>query len=78
MNIACIILVEVMHIRTTINLEKDELSLLLHTTHLKNKSKAIRIAVDEFLRKEKLKKIDALRGTLHFDEKVLEERHRAR
>ena len=48
--------------RTTINLEKEELNRLLIATHLKNKSKAVRIAIGEFLRKERLKKIDLLRG----------------
>ena len=64
--------------RTTINLEKKELSHLLNVTHLKNKSKAVRIAIEEFLRKERLKKIDLLRGNLSFDEKILEVRHYAR
>lgn len=64
--------------RTTINIEKDELADLLTATHLKNKSKAVRIAIEEFLRKEKLKKIDFLRGNFSFDEKILEARHHAR
>ncbi len=63
--------------RTTINLEKEELAHLLTATHLKNKSKAVRIAIEEFLRKERLKKIDLLRGHFSFDEKILEARHYA-
>ena len=61
--------------RTTINLEKEELTHLLTATHLKNKSKAVRIAIEEFLRKERLKKIDFLRGNLSFDKNILEARH---
>ncbi|MBI4706959.1 MAG: hypothetical protein HY761_03425 [Candidatus Omnitrophica bacterium] len=64
--------------RTTINLEKEELTHLLTTTHLKNKSKAVSIAIEEFLRRERLKKIDLLRGNFSFDEKILEARHYAR
>ncbi|HAH20004.1 MAG: hypothetical protein A2Y00_01255 [Omnitrophica WOR_2 bacterium GWF2_43_52] len=61
--------------RMTINIEKDKLAHLLNITHLKNKSEAVRITIDEYLRKEKLKKIDSLRGKLFFDKKVLEGRH---
>ena len=57
--------------RTTINLEKRELTQLLAATHLKNKSKAVRIAIEEFIRKERLKKIDLLRGNLSFDKAIL-------
>ena len=61
--------------RTTINLEKGELTQLLTATHLKNKSKAVRIAIEEFLRKERLKKIDLLRGNFSFDKTILKSRH---
>lgn len=64
--------------RTTINLEKEELNCLLAATHLKNKSKAVRIAIEEFLRKERLKKIDLLRGDFSFDKSVLNARHNER
>ena len=64
--------------RTTINLEKEELTQLLTATHLKNKSKAVRIAIEEFLRKERLKKIDLLRGRLSFDTTIMKARHDAR
>ena len=64
--------------RTTINLEKEELARLLSATHLKNKSKAVRIAIGEFLRKERLKKIDLSRGNFSFDMTVLNARHNVR
>lgn len=64
--------------RTTINIEEEKLSRLLQATHQKNKSKAVRLAVEEYLRKEKLKKIELLRGGLSFDKKMLEGRHHAR
>ena len=64
--------------RMTVNIEKGKLAHLLNITRLKNKSEAVRIAIDEYLRKEKLKKIDSLRGKLSFDKKVLEERHNVR
>lgn len=74
----CIIDAEVMEMRTTINIEKEELALLLNATHLKNKSKAVRVAIEEFLRRERLRKIDLSRGDFSFDETVLEARHHAR
>lgn len=64
--------------RTTINLEKEELAHLLAATNLKNKSKAVRIAIEEFLRKERLKKIDSLRGDFSFNKAIIEARHNAR
>lgn len=64
--------------RTTINIEEEKLSSLLNATHLKNKSKAVRLAVEEFLRKEKLKKIELMREGLSFDKKILEGRRHAR
>ena len=64
--------------RTTINIEEEKLSCLLNATHLKNKSKAVRLAVEEFLRKEKLKKIELMREGLSFDKKILEGRRHAR
>lgn len=64
--------------RTTINIEEEQLSCLLSATHLKNKSKAVRLAVEEFLRKEKLKKIELMRDSLSFDKKILEGRHHGR
>ena len=63
---------------TTINIEKDKLSHLLDVTHLNNKRKAVRIVIEEFLRKEKLEKIDSLRGKVFFDKKTVEYRHHAR
>lgn len=45
---------------------------------LKNKSKAVRVAIEEFLRRERLRKIDLSRGDFSFDETVLEARHHAR
>lgn len=64
--------------RTTINLGKEELADLLNATHLRNKSKAVRMAIEEFLRRERLRKIDLLRGDFSFDMAALEERHHAR
>lgn len=73
-----IIVLEVMEMRTTINLGKEELAHLLNATHLKNKSKAVRMAIEEFLRRERLRKIDLLRGDFSFDMTTLEARHHAR
>lgn len=64
--------------RATINLETKTMNNLLATTHLKNRSKAIRLAIEEFLRKEKLKKINFLRGQVSFDKKILSLRHESR
>lgn len=64
--------------RLTISLDETMVSKLLGSTHLKNKSKAVRIAVSEFLRKDRLKRIEALRGHVDFDEDVLKARHAER
>ena len=45
---------------------------------LKNKNKAVRMAIEEFLRRERLRKIDLLRGDFAFDMTTLEARHHAR
>lgn len=45
---------------------------------VKNKSKAVRIAIEEFLRKDRLKKIDLFRGDFSFDKKILDARHHER
>lgn len=45
---------------------------------LKNKNKAVRMAIEEFLRQERLRKIDLLRGDFAFDMTILEARHHAR
>ncbi|TAN62344.1 hypothetical protein EPN16_01730 [bacterium] len=64
--------------RTTINIEEEKLSRLLQATHQKNKSKAVRLAVEEYLRKERLRKIELLRGGLSFNKKILAGRHHGR
>ncbi len=47
-------------------------------SYLKNKSKALKTAVKEFFRKERLKKIDLLRGNFSFDKTILNARHNER
>lgn len=47
-------------------------------SYLKNKSKTLKTAVKEFLRKERLKKIDLLRGNFSFDKTILNARHNER
>jgi hypothetical protein len=74
----CYKFTEVMHMRITVSLEEDMLKKLLGSTHSKNKSKAIRMAVFDFLRKDRLRKIESLRGQVSFDDNILKERHAER
>ncbi|MBI4824136.1 MAG: DUF2191 domain-containing protein [Nitrospirae bacterium] len=64
--------------RATVTIEKDKLDMLLKETRSKSKTSAVKIAIDEYLRKKKVEKIKSMRGKLQFDMTAEEIRHRER
>ena len=64
--------------RATVTIEKDRLDILMKETKTKSKASAVRIAIDEYLRKKKIEKIKSMRGKLEFDLTANEIRHRER
>lgn len=64
--------------RATVTIEKDKLDVLLRETKSKSKASAVKIAIDEYLRKKKIEKIKSMRGKLEFDMTADEIRHRER
>jgi hypothetical protein len=61
--------------RSAVLLESDVLDELVAVTGSKTKAAAVRIAVDELLRREKLRRIQRAAGTLSFTESAEELRH---
>ena len=64
--------------RATVTLEKDALDALLKETKSRSKASAVRIAVDDYLRRKKIEKVRSMKGKLEFDMTADEIRHRAR
>ena len=64
--------------RTTVTLDGKKLSELLNETGAKSKAEAVSKAVDDYLRRKRIEKIKALKGTLEFDLTAEEIRHRER
>lgn len=64
--------------RTTVTLDGKKLSELLTETGAKSKAEAVSKAVDDYLRRKRIEKIKALKGTLEFDLTAEEIRHRER
>jgi hypothetical protein len=64
--------------RATVTIEKDKLDILLKETKSKSKVSAVRIAIDEYLRKKKIERIKSMKGRLEFDMTADEIRHRER
>lgn len=64
--------------RATVTIEKDKLDILLRETKSRSKTSAVKIAIDEYLRKKKIEKIKSMRGKLEFDMTADEIRHRER
>ena len=50
--------------RLTVNLEDDKIEELLRLTDTRNKNKSVRIAVDDFIRREKMKELAAYMGKI--------------
>jgi len=53
--------------RTTLNIDDKLLKTLLEITHEKSKTKAVTIAIKEFIRKKQLEKILSYQGSLHIE-----------
>ncbi len=64
--------------RATVTIETDKLDLLVRETKSRSKASAVKIAINEYLRKKKIEKIKTLKGKLSFDMTADEIRHRER
>lgn len=64
--------------RATVTIEKDKLDMLLKETRSKSKTSAVKIAINDYLRKKKIEKIKSMKGKLQFDMTAEEIRHRER
>lgn len=61
--------------RATITIDKDVLDNLLAETHAKSKASAVKIVIDEYLRRKKIEKIKSMKGKLEFDKSADKIRH---
>jgi len=61
--------------RATITIEKDILDSILRETHAKSKAAAVKIVIDDYLRRKKIEKIKSMKGKLEFDKSAEEIRH---
>lgn len=64
--------------RATVTIEKDKLDTLLKETKSRSKASAVKIAIDEYLRKKKIEKIKSMKGKLEFTMTADDIRHRER
>jgi hypothetical protein len=64
--------------RATVTIEKDVLDELVKATGAKSKTAAVKMIIDEYLRRRRNEKISALRGKLEFDLTADEIRHHER
>jgi len=64
--------------RTTVTIEHDILEELLKETKAKSKASAVKEAINDYIRRAKLKKIKSLKGKLEFDMTADEIRHHER
>ncbi len=64
--------------RSTITIEQEALDRLLKETKAKSKASAVKIAINEYLKKRKIEKIKSMKGKLKFDLSADEIRHRER
>lgn len=64
--------------RTTVTIEYDVLEELMRETNARSKASAVKEAVRDYLRRQKLKKIKSLKGKLNFDLEADEIRHHER
>jgi len=64
--------------RTTVTIEKDMVDELLKKTKASSKASAVREAIQEYLRREKIEKIRSMKGKLDFDEDAGKTRHNER
>lgn len=64
--------------RATVTIERDKLDKLLRETKSRSKASAVRVAIDEYLRRKKIEKIKSMKGKLEFTMTADEIRHRER
>jgi Arc/MetJ family transcription regulator len=64
--------------RTTVTIDAEKLGELVKVSHSKTKSQAVCLAVEEYLRRQRIEELLALRGRLRFDRAILRLRHRER
>ncbi|MEK6689922.1 MAG: DUF2191 domain-containing protein [Nitrospirota bacterium] len=64
--------------RATVTIEKDKLDKLLKETKSRSKASAVKVAIDEYLRRKKIEKIKSMKGKLEFTMTADEIRHRER
>jgi hypothetical protein len=64
--------------RATVTIEKDKLDMLMKETKSRSKASAVKIAINEYLKKKKIEKIKSMKGKLDFDMTADEIRHRER
>jgi len=64
--------------RATVTIEKDKLDDLMKETKSKSKASAVKIAINEYLKRKKIEKIKSMKGKLQFDMTADEIRHRER
>ena len=64
--------------RATVTIEKDKLDDLMKETKSKSKASAVKIAINEYLKRKKIEKIKSMKGKLQFDMTAEEIRHRER
>ena len=53
--------------RATVTIEKDILDELIKETRAKSKATAVRLAVQEYLKRKKIERIKSMKGKLEFD-----------
>ena len=64
--------------RATFTIDNDKLDSLMKETKSKSKASAVKIAIDEYLRRKKIEKIKSMKGKLEFIMTADEIRHRER
>ena len=64
--------------RTTVTIEKEVVDELLKKTKASSKASAVREAIQEYLRRDKIEKIRSMKGKLDFDEETGKARHHER
>jgi Uncharacterized protein conserved in bacteria (DUF2191). len=64
--------------RTTVTLDGEKLSKLLSETGARSKAEAVSTAIDDYLKRRRIERIKALKGTLEFDLTAEDIRHRER
>lgn len=64
--------------RATVTIDQEKLDELMKETKSRSKASAVKVAIDEYLRRKKIEKIKAMKGRLQFDLTAEEIRHRER